>query len=392
MPAEDKHAKTEPPTPKRKKKARDDGRVPRSHDVSAWAMVLGATFILPWIFSNAEAHVLNVLGQATTVMRHPTTQGMTGLLSGGLKSVVLVIAPLGGLFVALAIVTNVAQTGRAVSVKAARPKLSRISPKAGIKRLFGAQTLVQLGKQTLKIVILGTAGYSVIHGLIRAVTGDAPIGLAPILGETVHSIIGIVRLISLLAMLIGIADYAFIKKKLTSSLKMTKAEVKEEAKAAEGSPEVKAEIKKRSYALARSRMRAAMRKADVVITNPTHFAVALQYTPGDGAAPRVVAKGSDLLAKLIKDRAVEEGVPIVEDAPLARYLFAVVEVDQQIPGEIYIAVAKLLAFIYSLPAPVRSMRVHQGLPSQLPEVLRALDSLPPTRRRQAEAVLAGVGR
>lgn len=391
MATEDKHAKTEPPTPKRKKEARDRGQVARSPDVSGWASVLLGAYLLPWVFSNTEHRVLGLFGQASHVMSNPTTTGAFAVLSAGLRIVAIVIVPIGAIFAVLAFVVNVAQVGRSFSMKAAKPRLSRISPKNGIKHLVGAQLLIQLLKQILKLLVLGGAGYQVVNALVRSVGGTSPVGLVPILGATASSILGFVRTMALIGLVIGIGDFAFQRRKLKSSLKMTKQEVKEEAKASEGNPQVKAEIRKRQYAMARSRVASAMRTADVVITNPTHFAVALQYLPGAGAAPRVVAKGSDSLAKMIRERAVEGEIPIVEDAPLARYLYAVCEVDQQIPAEIYVAVAKLLAFVYSLPAATRALRVHQGLPSQLPEVLAAVDSLAPGKRQRARAVLAAVG-
>ena len=390
MASEDKHAKTEPATPKRRKEARDRGQVARSPDVSGWACVLTGAFLLPWLFSSAEHRVLGVTAQATQVISDPTTAGALSVLTTGLRDVVLVIVPIGAIFAVLALVTNVAQVGRSFSLKAARPRASRVSPKTGFKRLFGPQTLVQLAKQTLKLLVLAGSGYEVLHGLVRAVTGTSPVGLAPLLAAASASILGFVKVIALIGIVIGIADFAFQKKKLTSSLKMTKHEVKEESKASEGDPTMKGQLRRRQYAIARSRLKAAVRGADVVIANPTHFAVALQYLPGSGGAPRVVAKGADTLATLIRERAVEAEVPIVEDAPLARYLYAVCEIDQQIPGEIYVAVAKLLAFVYSLPSTTRALRVHRGTPTQLPEVLAAVEALPPAQRLRAKAVLAGV--
>jgi flagellar biosynthetic protein FlhB len=392
MPAQDKHAKTEPATPKRKKEARDRGQVARSPDVSGWASVLVGTFLLPWMFGQAERRVLGVVGQGTNVMAHPTPQGAFAVLSGGLRSVVYVILPIAGIFAVLAIVANLAQVGRSFSFKAARPQLSRLSPKNGFKRLFGTQTLVQLGKQVVKLVLLVGVGYSSIHGLYAEVTGTSPVGLAPILGATASSIIGFVRIVALVSILVGIAEFAFQKRHLQTSLKMTKQEVKDESKAQEGDPAMKGELRKRMYVIARSKALAAVRSADVVVTNPTHFAVALQYRPGTGGAPRVVAKGADTLARHMRERAVEAEVPIVEDPPLARYLYAVCEVDQQIPAEIYTAVAKLLAFVYALPAMTRTAVVHHVAASVLPDVAKTLESLPVAARLRASAVLAGAAR
>lgn len=392
MPAQDKHAKTEPATPKRKKEARDRGQVARSPDVSGWASVLAGTFLLPWMFGQAEKRVLGVVGQGANVMAHPTPQGAFAVLSGGLRSVVYVIVPIAGIFAVLAIVTNVAQVGRSFSFKAARPQLTRLSPKSGFKRLFGTQTLVQLGKQVVKLLLLVGVGYSSIHGLYAEVTGAQPVGLGPILGATASSIIGFVRIVALVSILVGIAEFAFQKKQLQTSLKMTKHEVKDEAKSQEGDPTMKGELRKRMYVIARSRALAAVRSADVVVTNPTHFAVALQYRPGSGGAPKVVAKGADTLARHMRERAVEAEVPIVEDPPLARYLYAVCEVDQQIPAEIYTAVAKLLAFVYALPAMTRTAVVHHVAASHIPDVATTLESLPVATRLRARAILAGASR
>ncbi len=392
MAAQDKHAKTEPATPKRKKEARDRGQVARSPDVSGWMSVLAATFLLPWMFGQAERRVLGVVAQAVNVMTRPTPEGAFAVLSGGLRSVVYVILPIAGVFAVLSIVANVAQVGRSFSFKAARPQLSRISPTHGFKRLFGPQTLVQLGKQLVKLILLMGVGYSAIHGLYAEVTGARPVGLAPILGVTASSIIGFVRIVALVSVLVGIAEFAFQKKQLQSSLKMTKHEVKDESKSQQGDPVMKGELRKRMYLIARSNSLAAVRGADVLVTNPTHFAVALQYQPGSGGAPKVVAKGADALARQIRERAVEAEVPIVEDPPLARYLYAVCEVDQQIPSEIYIAVAKLLAFVYALPAMTRTAVVHRVSASDVPDVGKTLESLPVATRLRAGPILAGGSR
>ncbi len=387
MASEDKHARTEPPTAKRKKEARDRGQVARSPDVSGWVGALVASFLLPWLYSNTESRVVGLVAQARNVMGAPTSAGAFAVLTAGLRIVVVVMVPVGGLFAVLAVVSNIAQTGRSFSLKAAKPKFDRVNPKNGVKHLVGSQMVVQLVKQVLKLSILGFAGYAAVHSLVTSVTGTSPVGLAPILRETASSILRFVRILALVSVLIGLAEYAFQRHKLLQSLKMTKYEVKEEAKAAEGNPHTKNELRKRQYAMVRSQIASAIRRADVVVTNPTHYAVALQYTPGTGAAPVVVAKGSDALARAIRTRATEAEVPIVEDPPLARYLYAVCEVDQQIPAEIYVAVARLLAFVYALPAVTRTSRVHSAGSSVLPDVLGAIDALPTARRARAAAML-----
>ncbi len=389
MALEDKHSRTEPPTPKRKREARQRGQVARSPDVAGWAAALVATFLLPWLFRTGEHHVLGVVAQSANVMRHPSAPGAYSVLRSGLSAVIDVVAPIGAIFVAIAIVANVAQVGRSFSLKAARPRMSRISPKSGIRNLFGTQMLLQLAKQTIKVVLLGLVGYQSVTALYHAVAGARPVGLTPILGFTVSSILSFIRVVAAVSLAIGLAEFAYQKHSLTQSLKMTKVEVKEEAKSSEGDPLTRGEVRKRGYVIARSKMLASVRMADVVVTNPTHYAVALEYRPGTGSAPRVVAKGAGALARAVRDRASEAEVPVVEDPPLARYLYATCEVDQQIPTEIYLAVARLLAFVYGLPAPARTAMVHRPAHSDLPTELDALAGLAAGRRRRAEQVLSG---
>ncbi len=389
MALEDKHSRTEPPTPKRKREARQRGQVARSPEVAGWASALAASFLLPWLFRTGEHHVLDVVAQAADVMRHPTVPGAAEVLGAGLRAVIDVVWPIGAVFVALAVVANLAQVGRSFSLKAARPRLSRISPKSGVRNLVGPQMLLQLAKQTIKVLLLGVIGYQSVDALYHAVAGDRPVGLAPILAYTVGSLLRVVRVVSGVSLAVGLAEFAYQKRHLAQSLKMTKVEVKEEAKSSEGDPHVRGEVRRRGYLIARSKMLASVRSADVVVTNPTHYAVALEYRPGTGSAPRVVAKGAGALARAIRDRAAESEVPIVEDPPLARYLYATCEVDQQIPTEIYLAVARLLAFVYALPAPARTSMVHRPARSELPSELEALTGLASGRRRRAEQVLAG---
>jgi flagellar biosynthetic protein FlhB len=175
-----------------------------------------------------------------------------------------------------------------------------------------------------------------------------------------------VRGVAVIGVGLGVADFLFQRKKLLDTLKMTKQEVKDEARQSQGDPMMKNEIRKRGYQIARSKAIRAVRSADVVVANPTHYAVALCYDKARAAAPIVLAKGEGLLALRIKDEAARALVPVVEDPPLARYLFAVSEEGRPVPPEIYLAVARLLAFIYSLPPSFRGGSIHSYPPSQVP--------------------------
>ena len=390
MPAgADKHQRTEPPTPKRKREARKKGQVARSPDVSGWAGAAVMSFLLPWFTRLVGGHLLGVLAQAAEAARHPSPQGALVVLEAGLKVILLTVVPLGAALALVAIVANVAQTGRAVSFQAAAPKLSRISPRAGMKRLFSPQNGMALLKQVVKLVLLVGVASQSLHAIIHEMVGLRPVSLMPLLAATAASVLSFVRVLSLLGLVVGIADFLYQRRKLNQQLKMTKEEVKEEAKAAEGDPHVKGLIRKRMYQIARSQVLAAVRRADVVVTNPTHYAVALRYEAGRSAAPRVVAKGADLLAQRIREEAAAFQIPVVEDPPLARYLYAVCEVDGAIPAEIFVAVARLLAFVYSLPAPLRGVGVHHLGSSVVPTEPDALARLTEAQQARARAVLAG---
>ena len=385
----DKHQRTEPPTPKRKREAREKGQVARSMDVSGWAGAAIGSFVLPWFLHLVTGHVVGVLAQAAQVGRHPSPQGALVVLQAGLKVVLVTVAPLGAVLAVVAIVANVAQTGRVFSLKAARPKLSRISPKQGIQNLFSPQNGMALVKQVVTLILLFGVAYQAIDRIIHQMVGTRPVSLLPLLDAAAASILSFVRVVSLLGLGVGIADYLYQRHKLLQRLKMTKHEVKEESKAAEGDPHVKGMIRKRMYQIARSQLLANVRRADVVVTNPTHYAVALQYEAGRSAAPRVVAKGADLLAKRIRDEAASCEIPVVEDPPLARYLYAVCDVDEAIPAEIFVAVARLLAFVYSLPAALRGVGVHHLGASSVPAEPAALAGLTEAQQARARAVLAG---
>lgn len=391
MPGGDRHAKTEKPTPKRLREARDRGQVARSLDVTGWGSILLASYLLPWYLGLARGHILQITGQALTIVRTPSVPAAVAVLGDGLRTVLVVVLPLAAIAAGFAVVGSLAQTGRKFSLRAAAPKLSRLNPKGGIKRLFSFSTAQQLAKQLLKLIAISGIAYTLLGGLTRAMVGARPVSLLPILGLESSTILNFVHVLAFVGLAVGIGDFAFQKRRLNTSLKMTKNEVKDEAKAAEGDPHTKGLVKKRMYEISRSKMRAAVRQADVVVTNPTHYAVALQYNTARAAAPRVLAKGADNLALRIREEAAACEIPVVEDPPLARYLYAICDIDQQIPPEIYLAVARVLAFVYSLPELVRSAAVHHPAPSVVPTEPEALAGLSESQRRRIIDVLAGTG-
>lgn len=247
---------------------------------------------------------------------------------------------------AVAFVSDLFQVKWRPTSKPLQPKFSKMNPLNGVKKIFSAQSLVELVKSVAKILLIALVTYSYIKnkiGLLYALYDMSMMQAVNLIGETVIEL-GI--RISAIYMIIAGADFMYQKYKFKNDMKMTKQEVKEEYKNAEGDPEIKGKIKARMREASQRRMMQAIPKADVVITNPTHYAVAIRYDTEVAPAPIVVAKGSDYLAQKIKQIARENNVEIVEDKPLARMLYANVDVDKQIPPELYQAVAEILAMVY----------------------------------------------
>lgn len=346
--------KTEKPTPKRRREARRKGQVARSPDVAGWMVVLAATLLVPVLFRATGTRVTALWGEATQVMTNPTPAGALRVLQSGLGDVVALVLPLVGGFAVVAVASNVAQTGLVFAPQAAAPKFDHLNPISGIKRLVSVNSLWMLVKQVLKLACLVLVAGSILRKLGTTLVGSQPVDMAPLVSYAGSTILGMVRDVAAVGLVLGVADYAVQRHRTNKSLKMTKHEVKEENRQSEGDPTVKREVRKKQYRLSRTRMMAAVAGADVIVVNPTHFAVALSYDPAGGRAPRVVAKGTDDLAWRIRQKGTEHGVPIVEDPPLARAIYSACDVDAEIPHELYVAVARLLAFVFTLPAVVRA--------------------------------------
>jgi flagellar biosynthetic protein FlhB len=358
--------KTEKPTAKRKAKARKKGQVATSRELSGWIVALAGTLLIPVLLRTGESRMTDLFGRAANVMTAPSVPGAMGVLQSGLGDLLTLVLPIAGGFAVLGVLADVAQTGGLLSLEAAAPKFDRVNPIAGLKRLLSANSLWQLVKQALKITILVFMAYKVLFGLGHKLVGSAPVDMSPVVAYAGATMLGLVRDISLIGLGLAAIDYAIQRHRHNKSLKMTKQEVKDENRQSEGNPTIKREVRRKQMRLSRSRMMAAVAGADVVITNPTHYAVALRYQAGRGNAPQVVAKGSDEVALRIREEATRHGVPIIEDRPLARAIYAACEVDAYVPRDLYVAVARVLAFIFTLPAVVKaSGKVHQRPTSAL---------------------------
>ena len=250
--------------------------------------------------------------------------------------------------VALAIIINMLQFKFKITTKPLKPKLSKFNPISGFKRIFSASKLVELLKSIAMIVIISAVVYSTIKDewVYLFKFYNMPLNQAL---ETIGSIVINMGLtISFVYLIVAFLDFAYQKYKFKKDIKMTKQEVKDEYKNAEGDPQIKGKIRAKMREASQRRMMQNIPKADVVITNPTHFAVAIRYDPQEASAPRVIAKGADYLAQKIKEIARENKIEIVENKPLARMLYANVDVEQEIPPELYQAVAEVLAMVYKM--------------------------------------------
>ncbi len=343
---QDKSNKTEKPTGRRLMKAREKGQVARSKELPG-ALVLAAFLVFchfagaPW---RAKLEAL-VAGTLSNLVRPDMTinDAVAFFTTIGLQTTGLLVLPLGTMVVA-GVGGNLIQGWPTFTLKPLNPDLSKLNPITGLGKLFKLKGWIEMIKTTFKMVMFGVIALTAVRESMADGLGGSPGAEGTLLAIMILSGKVIFR-ITLFAFALSIADYLFTKFDYTRNLRMTKQEVKDEGKEAEGDPVVKARIRAKQMAMARSRMMADVPDATVVITNPTHFAVALRYVPGEMDVPQVLAKGRGKLAERIRGIAKEHGVPIVSDPPLARALYRAVEVGSVIPEALFRAVAEVLALV-----------------------------------------------
>lgn len=353
----DKERKTLPPSAKKRREARKQGRVSKSPEITAWIVMLAVTIVIGPLFSFLKTQVFDVFGEVTHIASHPDQGQALAAFEHGLAVYARAALTVTGIFAIVAIIANVAQVGFVFASKAARPKFSRLNPISGLKNRFSLNSLWQGLRMFLKVAVVGYVAYRVLDGVAHTVTGAQPVTLEPVLAYIGQTVVQLVRVVTIFALALAALDYMFQRYRLRRSLMMTREEMKEEMRQMEGDPVNRRRIRAQQYKLSRLRMLAAISRADVVITNPTHVAVALKYERNAYLAPKVIAKGEGYLALSLKEEAFKVGVPVVEDPPLARAIHAACDVDDIIPRELYMAVAHLLAFVYSLTPDARLLGV-----------------------------------
>lgn len=348
--------KTEVPTAKKLNDARKEGQVAKSKEIITALMLLALFVVIKFYIGNLGQQMIECFSEFYDLFGKIISNseyGMrmvdaTGVVSLGLTTVLNMIVPFIALAVVIAILGNALQQKWMVTTKPLQPKLSKISPISGLKRMFNVKQLFEVGKSVAMIAVMSYVIYTTVKDKLGVLYTFYNISLYEALEIVGDIIVDLGIKISAVFLVIGFGDLIYQRHKFKEDMKMTKQEVKDEFKNTEGDPQVKGQIRRRMQQVSRRRMMEALPQADVVITNPTHFAVALKYEANKGQAPVVIAKGADYLAFDIKAKAKEYGIEIVENKPLARILYNNVEIGAQIPPELYQAVAEVLAFVYSL--------------------------------------------
>jgi flagellar biosynthetic protein FlhB len=353
--------KTEKATPKKLKKARSEGSIGNSPELGAWLGLLFATWVIPSVFKGLMDVAANTVVQSGTIIQTPDIGRAMAIAATSVRQGMLTVLPLALLMGGVAVSGVASQGGIHFSTKVFKPKFNRMNPLHGLKRMFGVQGFWQLTKAGLKTAVLGVVVWLSVKHLVPTLYGSGSMTLSSILHVGINTALNVLRMAAVTGVLLSFADFAVVRKRNTKTLKMTKQEVKEEHKSSEGDPHTKSARRSRALAMARNRMMRDIPSADVVLVNPTHVAVALKYDPAKGA-PRVVAKGADNIAAKIREIAEQNRVPMIRDVALARTLYGSVEIGQEIPPDLYKAVATVLAFIMTLKKRGSAAGTHELRP------------------------------
>ncbi|WP_321901590.1 flagellar biosynthesis protein FlhB [Paraburkholderia tropica] len=350
--------KTESATPKRLEKAREEGQVARSRELSTFAL-LSAGFFGIWLLSGTIGEHLQAMLRGALTFNHDSAFETKRMLTGAgvaSREGLMALFPVLALTGAAALLAPMALGGWLFSTKSLELKFDRLNPISGLGRIFSINGPIQLGMSMVKTIMVGAIGGSAVWNRRDEILGLAMQPAPRAFADAFHLIAVCCGTTVAGMFVVAALDVPYQLWSYHRKLRMTKEEVKREHRENEGDPHVKGRIRQQQRAMARRRMMAQIPKADVVVTNPTHFAVAIQYTDGEMRAPKVIAKGVNLVAARIRDLATEHNVPLLEAPPLARALYYNVDLNREIPGPLYGAVAQVLAWVYQL----KRFREHGG--------------------------------
>lgn len=355
--AEEFGEKTEAPTPRKRQEAREQGQIARSQDLSSAALLVGAMVLLK-AFGDGLVGALRTLmaqGLSAQTLAEGTPGAAIDPFRSPLVQVAKSLAPLLVGAAMLVVAVNLMQVGWALNFKRLQPNLGALNPFKGIGKVLGrGRSPVQAVMGAIKLVVVVTIAYSALHGRLAEVVMAQQLGYVQILGLCASIVYSIGLRVGVALLVLAILDYCWQRLRLEKQLKMSKQEVKEEMRRMEGDPRIKQRRRQIAMQIAHQRLKKDVPTADVIVTNPTEFAVALKYDTDAMHAPRVIAKGQGLMARRIREIAIANGVPILERKPLARALFRLVEVGQEIPEQFYSAVAEILAYVYELSGKARA--------------------------------------
>ena len=348
----DKSDKTEKPTPRKKQKAREEGQVAKSPEINTAFLFLAAFFTLRasagWIFDGLLSlynYEIGLIPDATDLFERVYLSRHIAFL---FQNVIMITLPILLVVMVVGVITNIVQVGWKVTSKPMKPKFSKMNPMKGLKRLFSVDILVNLVKSLLKFTVVGMVIYSIINKEIEHIPSLLMMEIGEVVAYIGNLVVDMGLMVGSLFIFIAAVDYAYMRHKHIKGIKMSKQEIKEEYKNSDGNPQIKGKIKQKMREISMRRMMQDVPGADVIITNPNHFAAALRYNKMMDNAPKSVAKGVDFLAKRIKDVAAESGIPIIENPPLAKTLYTTVDVGHEIPEELYVAVADIIAYVFRL--------------------------------------------
>ncbi len=343
--------RTEPATDKKRSEARQRGTVMKSIELNS-AVGLFSGLLILYLSGNALATGMadlmrETFSSAGTV--RITSADVHSIMTGALVKAGMIVAPVCFSLFVIGLGTSVSQVGFMFSLEALQPKWEKLNPLSGIKKiLVSRRSMVELAKNLVKVTVVGSIAYAALDTVIADSVNLMDSDAASVLGFMARASLGVGLKTGLAFLALAVLDYFYQRFEFERDMRMTKQEVKEEAKQQEGDPLVKSRVRSIQRRIAYKRMMQDVPKADVVVTNPTHLAVALKYDAGAMSAPKVVAKGADLIAQRIKGLAAENDIPIVEDKPLAQALYKSVDVGEEVPEKLFQAVAQLLAYIYRL--------------------------------------------
>ncbi|MDP9173028.1 MAG: flagellar biosynthesis protein FlhB [Planctomycetota bacterium] len=347
--AESEGDKTEAPTPRRRQEAREQGNIARSTDLNSACILVGGLILLKWfgfgIITAMRAILLEMLGA------HSLADNSTTLLATqALHCVALTAMALAPIFfgaVVIAALANLAQVGFIINFSKLSPNFAALNPVRGLKN-FGGQGVMHLVMNFVKFVMVGLTAYSAVGNRLAQIVAAQKLSFIQIFGLGADIVYSIGMRVGILLLVLAILDYIYQRYRFEQSLRMTKMEVKEEMRSMNGDPLVRQRQRQIAIQRAVQRLKKDVPTADVIVVNPTHYAVALQYDEKTMRAPKLVAKGADYMAARIRELAIEAGLPIIERPPLARAIYQTVDVGQEIPEEFYTAVAEILAYVYAL--------------------------------------------